>query len=52
VWSKLFTENPLSRETGERFKDEVLGYGGEEGSVAHAQLAVDAPENSSLVTPQ
>lgn len=28
VWSQLFAEHPLSRDTGERYKNEVLKYGG------------------------
>ncbi|KLO20646.1 mitochondrial intermediate peptidase [Schizopora paradoxa] len=28
VWSQLFSVDPLSRETGEKYKDEVLKFGG------------------------
>lgn len=28
VWSQIFSSDPLSRETGERYKDEILKYGG------------------------
>ena len=28
VWRKLFSANPLDREVGERYKQEVLRYGG------------------------
>jgi len=28
IWSQLFSPDPLSRETGEQFKDEILRYGG------------------------
>ena len=28
VWTRLFESNPLSRETGERYKNEVLRFGG------------------------
>lgn len=47
VWSKLFTGNPLSRETGERFKGEVLSYGGGKDPWLMLSSLLNAPELES-----
>lgn len=47
VWSKLFTGNPLSREGGERFKSEVLRYGGGKDPWVMLSSLLSAPELES-----
>jgi len=47
VWSKLFAGNPLSRESGERFKDEVLRYGGGKDPWLMLSSLLNAPELES-----
>ena len=47
VWSKLFAGNPLSRENGERFKGEVLRYGGGKDPWLMLSSLLGAPELES-----
>lgn len=44
VWSKLFARDPLNRETGEKYKSEVLRYGGGKDPWEMVSLLLDAPE--------
>ena len=44
VWTHVFAEDPLSREAGARFKDEVLRYGGGKDPWTMVTKVLDAPE--------
>ncbi|KAH8099338.1 mitochondrial intermediate peptidase [Cristinia sonorae] len=44
VWRKLFSHNPLSREMGEKFKCEVLKYGGAKDPWMMVSGVLDAPD--------
>jgi len=43
LWSRLFREEPLSRENGERFKNEVLRYGGGKNAWDMTAQLLDEP---------
>ena len=47
VWSELFAGNPLSRENGERFKGDVLRYGGGKDPWLMLSSLLRAPELES-----
>ncbi|OCH94672.1 mitochondrial intermediate peptidase [Obba rivulosa] len=47
VWRKLFSHNPLERETGEKYKQEVLRYGGGKDPWLMVSALIDAPELES-----
>ncbi|TFY80028.1 hypothetical protein EWM64_g3983 [Hericium alpestre] len=47
VWQKVFRRDPLSRETGEKYKHEVLRHGGAEDPWAMVGALLDAPELAS-----
>ncbi|KAL4241834.1 Mitochondrial intermediate peptidase [Abortiporus biennis] len=44
VWRNLFSQHPLDRETGERFKSEVLRFGGAKDPWTMVSTLLDAPE--------
>nr|ALK27862.1 mitochondrial intermediate peptidase 1 [Limonomyces culmigenus] len=44
VWSKLFSANPLSRRTGEKYKTELLRYGGGKDPWKMVAALLDAPQ--------
>jgi intermediate peptidase len=44
VWRKVFVGNPLNRETGEKFRREVLRYGGGKDPWAMVSALLDAPD--------
>ncbi|TCD62980.1 Mitochondrial intermediate peptidase [Steccherinum ochraceum] len=44
VWRKLFVHDPLSRETGEKFKREILMHGGAKNPWSMVSGVLDAPE--------
>jgi intermediate peptidase len=44
VWRNVFSGAPLERETGEKFKREVLRYGGGKDPWAMVSTLLDAPE--------
>lgn len=44
VWSKVFSKDPLSRETGEKYKREVLRYGGGKDPWKMVATLLSAPE--------
>jgi intermediate peptidase len=44
VWSKLFSANPLSRRTGEKYKTELLRYGGGKDPWKMVATLLDAPQ--------
>jgi intermediate peptidase len=44
VWTKLFANQPLSRETGERYKNELLRYGGGKDPWRMVAQLLSAPE--------
>ena len=44
VWRKVFANDPLNRETGEKFKQEVLRYGGGKDPWKMVSALLDAPE--------
>jgi len=44
VWRDVFADNPLSRETGEKYKREVLRYGGGKDPWSMVSSLLDAPE--------
>ncbi|PCH33977.1 mitochondrial intermediate peptidase [Wolfiporia cocos MD-104 SS10] len=44
VWSKLFAHDPLRRETGEKFKREILRHGGGKDPWTMVGKLLDAPE--------
>ncbi|THH11606.1 hypothetical protein EW145_g526 [Phellinidium pouzarii] len=47
VWTDVFAADPLSRETGERFKNEVLKYGGGKDPWLMVSNLLGAPELES-----
>lgn len=47
VWRKLFAHDPLNRETGEKYKNEVLRYGGGKDPWKMVSSLLDAPEMAS-----
>jgi intermediate peptidase len=47
VWSKVFSGDPLNREMGERFRREVLRYGGGKDPWAMVSALLSAPELES-----
>ena len=44
VWSNVFSRDPLSRETGEKYRREVLRYGGGEDPWKMVSAILSAPE--------
>lgn len=46
VWKKLFSKDPLNREMGERYKQEVLRFGGGEDPWSMIGSLLSAPELS------
>ena len=44
VWRNVFSSDPLSRETGEKYKREVLQFGGGKDPWAMVSALLDAPE--------
>ncbi|KAH7930422.1 mitochondrial intermediate peptidase [Leucogyrophana mollusca] len=44
VWRKMFSNDPLNRETGEKYKREVLGYGGGKDPWMMLSALLNAPE--------
>ncbi|KAI0785474.1 mitochondrial intermediate peptidase [Irpex lacteus] len=44
VWRKLFAHDPLNRETGEKYKNEILRYGGGRDPWKMVSKLLDAPE--------
>ncbi|KAG6848749.1 Mitochondrial intermediate peptidase, partial [Arthromyces matolae] len=44
VWQKVFSEDPLNRATGEKYKDEVLRYGGGRDPWKMVSTLLSAPE--------
>jgi mitochondrial intermediate peptidase len=44
VWRNVFARDPLARETGEKFRREVLRYGGGKDPWAMVGALLDAPE--------
>ena len=44
VWRKLFAHDPLNRETGEKYKNEILRYGGGKDPWKMVSALLDAPE--------
>ncbi|KAH7908001.1 mitochondrial intermediate peptidase [Hygrophoropsis aurantiaca] len=44
VWTKLFVDDPLNRETGEKYKREVLSYGGGKDPWLMLSALLNAPE--------
>ncbi len=44
VWRKLFNHDPLNRETGEKYKEEVLAYGGAKDPWEMVGVLLDSPE--------
>ncbi|EKM49251.1 uncharacterized protein PHACADRAFT_265723 [Phanerochaete carnosa HHB-10118-sp] len=44
IWRKLFAHDPLNRETGERYKNEILKYGGGKDPWEMVGTLLDAPE--------
>ena len=47
VWGQLFSEKPLDRETGEKYKGEVLKYGGGKDAWSMVSKLLSAPELES-----
>jgi len=47
VWRNVFSQNPLSRETGEKYKREVLSYGGGKDPWKMVSTLLSAPELES-----
>lgn len=47
IWQKLFKTDPLSREAGEKFKSEVLAWGGSRDPWLCVARALDEPELES-----
>lgn len=47
VWRKLFSPNPLNREMGEKYKREVLRYGGGKDPWKMVSALLDAPKMES-----
>lgn len=47
VWRKLFAHDPLNRETGEKYKREVLRFGGGKDPWVMVGKLLDAPELES-----
>ena len=47
VWKDVFSSSPLSRETGERYKQEVLRYGGGKDPWEMVSALLKAPELAS-----
>ena len=47
VWRNVFSADPLSRETGEKYKREVLQFGGGKDPWAMVSALLDAPELAS-----
>ncbi|TRM66100.1 mitochondrial intermediate peptidase mitochondrial precursor [Schizophyllum amplum] len=47
VWKDVFSASPLSRETGERYKQEVLRYGGGKDPWEMVSALLQAPELAS-----
>jgi mitochondrial intermediate peptidase len=47
VWGKLFSTNPLSRRTGEKYKTELLRYGGGKDPWKMVARLLNAPELQS-----
>jgi mitochondrial intermediate peptidase len=46
VWNRLFSKNPLDREQGERFKNEILRWGGAKDPWAMLAALLSAPQLS------
>ncbi|KAF7979426.1 hypothetical protein HWV62_42560 [Athelia sp. TMB] len=44
VWRDVFSRDPLSRETGEKYKNEVLRFGGGKDPWEMVSVLLDAPE--------
>ena len=44
VWRNVFANDPLNRETGEKYKHEVLQYGGGKDPWAMVSILLNAPE--------
>ncbi|KDQ63283.1 hypothetical protein JAAARDRAFT_29301 [Jaapia argillacea MUCL 33604] len=44
VWRKMFSHDPLNRETGEKYKREILQYGGGKDPWAMVGALLNAPE--------
>jgi len=44
IWRKVFSSNPLDRETGEKYKREVLRHGGGKDPWQMVSLILDSPE--------
>ncbi|KAJ7492442.1 mitochondrial intermediate peptidase [Mycena latifolia] len=47
VWRNVFSENPLNRETGEKYKSEVLRYGGGKDPWKMVSTLLSAPQLES-----
>ncbi|KAJ7103343.1 mitochondrial intermediate peptidase [Mycena belliarum] len=47
VWRNVFSENPLNRETGEKYKSEVLSYGGGKDPWKMVGTLLSAPQLES-----
>ncbi|KAJ7778412.1 mitochondrial intermediate peptidase [Mycena metata] len=47
VWRNVFSENPLDRETGEKYKHEILSYGGGKDPWKMVSSVLSAPELES-----
>ncbi|KAJ6604842.1 mitochondrial intermediate peptidase [Mycena vulgaris] len=47
VWRNVFSENPLNRETGEKYKSEVLSYGGGKDPWKMVSTLLSAPQLES-----
>ncbi|KAJ7786506.1 mitochondrial intermediate peptidase [Mycena metata] len=47
VWRNVFSENPLDRETGEKYKREILSYGGGKDPWKMVSSVLSAPELES-----
>jgi intermediate peptidase len=47
VWGQLFSTNPLDRETGEKYKHEVLKYGGGKDAWTMVSKLLSSPELES-----
>ncbi|KAF9455631.1 mitochondrial intermediate peptidase, partial [Collybia nuda] len=47
VWSKVFAADPLSRETGEKYRHEVLRFGGGKDPWKMVSTLLNAPELQS-----
>jgi len=47
VWAKLFSADPLNREMGEKYRQEVLSYGGGKDPWLMVSALLNAPELAS-----